>query len=144
MAPVPVPDNALLAEWTGAYGGVPPWDQVKLDLFPQAFQFGIDEQRREMLTIGDSTAPPTFANTIEAMERGGQRLDRVQTLFGVINQNLSTPKCRPRQGRSPSLPRRTTEITLKPAVVPAGPGDYDARESAVGRQPTGLVTRLLR
>ena len=38
-----VPDNILLKKWTGPYDGVPPWDQVTPALFPQAFQFGIDE-----------------------------------------------------------------------------------------------------
>jgi hypothetical protein len=31
-----VPSNILLADWTGAYGGVPPWDQVKVSDFPEA------------------------------------------------------------------------------------------------------------
>jgi peptidyl-dipeptidase Dcp len=73
----PVPDNILLAEWTGPYDGVPPWDQVRPDLFPQAIQFGIDELLRETRAIAGNPAPPTFENTIEAMERSGQRLDRV-------------------------------------------------------------------
>ena len=53
-ANVAVPDNILLAEWTGPYDGVPPWDKVKVTDFPEAFQFAIDEQRREIaqLTVG--------------------------------------------------------------------------------------------
>ena len=43
-----VPDNILLADWIGPYDGVPPWDKVTPELFPQAIQFGIDEQRREV------------------------------------------------------------------------------------------------
>src|SRR3954452_22227054 len=81
QATAAVPNNALLADWTGPYDGVPPWDKVKPGLFPQAFQYGIDEQRREILAIADSTEAPTFANTIEAIEKTGQRLDRVGTLF---------------------------------------------------------------
>ena len=44
-AAVAVPDNILLADWTGPYDGVPPWDQVKPELFREALQFAIDEQR---------------------------------------------------------------------------------------------------
>ena len=35
-AAVPVPDNILLADWTGPYLGVPPWDQVKPEQFDEA------------------------------------------------------------------------------------------------------------
>src|SRR5688572_21075104 len=90
-AMVPEAKNLLLAEWTGPYGGVPPWDRVKPALFPEAFQYAIDEQRREILAIANNRAAPTFANTIEAMERAGERLGRVQTLFGVLTNNLATP-----------------------------------------------------
>ena len=33
-----VPDNVLLADWAGPYDGVPPFDRVRPDLFPEAFQ----------------------------------------------------------------------------------------------------------
>ena len=29
--------NPLIAPWTGPYGGVPPWDKVKPELFPAIF-----------------------------------------------------------------------------------------------------------
>lgn len=91
-AAVPVPANILLADWTGSYDGVPPWDQVRPALFPEALQFSIDEQRREMHAIANNGVAPTFANTIEAMEKGGQRLGRVLSIFGVMTDNLSTPE----------------------------------------------------
>jgi hypothetical protein len=40
------------------------------DLFPQALQFAIDEQLREARAVANNPAPPTFQNTIEAMEKG--------------------------------------------------------------------------
>ena len=39
----PAAMNPLLAEWQGPFGGVPPWDSVTHQLFPEAFQNGIDE-----------------------------------------------------------------------------------------------------
>ena len=92
QAATAVPDNILLAEWTGPYGGVPPWDKVSPALFAPAFQFAIDEQRREIQAIANNPQAPTFANTIEAMERAGQRLSRVETIFGVMTNNLATPE----------------------------------------------------
>jgi peptidyl-dipeptidase Dcp len=90
-APAAVADNILLQDWTGPYGGVPPWDKVKPDLFPQAFQVGIDELLAETDAIANNPQAPTFANTIEAMEKSGRTLDRVQALFGVMTDNMSTP-----------------------------------------------------
>src|SRR6186713_2410914 len=86
-----VASNALLQDWTGPYDGVPPWDQVKPELFPQAFQAGIDQLLSETDVIADNPDAPTFANTIEAMEKSGRTLDRVQALFGVMTDNMSTP-----------------------------------------------------
>ncbi len=86
-----VSNNVLLKEWTGPYGGVPPWDQVKPELFPEAFQAGIDQLLAETDAIASNTAYPSFENTIEAMEKSGRTLDRVQALFGVMTDNMSTP-----------------------------------------------------
>ena len=88
---VAVPNNILLADWEGSYDGTPPFDRVKPELFPEAIQFGIDEQRREVAAIIDNPAPPTFANTVEQVERAGARLDRVLSLFGVMTSNMATP-----------------------------------------------------
>jgi peptidyl-dipeptidase Dcp len=90
-AAVKVADNILLQDWTGPYGGVPPWDKVKPDLFPQAFQVGIDQLLAETDAIANDPQAPSFANTIEAMEKSGRTLDRVQALFGVMTDNMSTP-----------------------------------------------------
>ena len=128
---IPMPDNILLAEWTGPYEGVPPWDQVKPGLFPQAFQFGIDEQRREILAIAGSSAAPTFVNTIEAMELAGQRLDRVQTLFSVLTSNLATPEVQAIDKEwSPKLAAAYDEITLNPQLFQRVKAVYDAREGS--------------
>ncbi|GAA4004979.1 M3 family metallopeptidase [Sphingomonas humi] len=112
-----VPDNVLLADWTGAYGGVPPWDKVKPADFPQAFTFAIDEQRREVRAIADNPEAPTFANTIEALQRAGQRLDRVGSIFGVYTSNLATPEVQALNKEwSPKLSAANDEITLDPKL----------------------------
>jgi peptidyl-dipeptidase Dcp len=112
-----VPDNVLLAEWTGSFDGVPPWDKVKPSDFPEAFQFAIDEQRREYQAIANNPEAPTFANTIEAMEKAGQRLNRVGAVFGVFTDNLSTPEIQALDKEwSPKLSAAGDEITLDPKL----------------------------
>ena len=130
-----VPDNILLADWTGAYGGVPPWDKVKIADFSPALTFAIDEQRREYRAIADNPQAPTFANTIEAMQRAGQRLDRVTSIFGVYTDNLSTPEIQALDKEwSPKLSAAGDEITLDPKLFSRIETLYNNRAS-----PRGLV-----
>ena len=74
--------NPLIAPWTGPYGGVPPWDQAKAEHFPGAFEAALAEQRAEIDAIVANRAAPNFDNTIAAMQRAGQTLDRVGRMFG--------------------------------------------------------------
>jgi len=84
--------NPLLQEWTGPYGGVPPWDKVSPALFKPAFLAAIDLQRQDIATITNITGPATFANTIEALQRAGRPLGRLDVLFGVMTNNRNTPE----------------------------------------------------
>lgn len=59
--------NPLLATWTGPYGGVPPWDKVKPELFPQAFEVALAERAADYARIANDPARPTFANTFVPM-----------------------------------------------------------------------------
>ena len=76
-ATVAVPSNPLLAKWTGPYDGVPPWDQVKPELFDEAIQFAIDDLKRESAAIANNPAAPTWENTIDAGEKSGQMIGNV-------------------------------------------------------------------
>ncbi|MBA3834623.1 MAG: M3 family metallopeptidase, partial [Sphingomonas sp.] len=117
QAAVAVPANILLKDWTGSYDGVPPWDKVSPGLFPQALQFSIDEQLRQAKAIANNPAAPTFANTIEAMEKTGQRLERVLSVFGVMTSNLATPEYQALDKEwSPKLSAAFDEIILDPKL----------------------------
>jgi len=76
--------NVLMQEWTGPYGGVPPWDRVNAADFPDALERSIAEERESVEQIASNPAPPTFENTIEALERTGRMRDRVQRVFNVM------------------------------------------------------------
>ena len=143
-AAVTVPDNILLAEWTGPFDGVPPFDQVRPDLFPQAFELAIDERQREVLAIANNPAAPTFANTVEALERAGERLDRVETLFSVMTSNMSTPEYQAIDREwSPRLAAAYDEIILNQALFDRVKAIHAAREtSGLNAQQQRVVTRL--
>ncbi len=82
--------DAMLAAWSGPYGGVPPWDKVKPELFPPAFTTGIALHLAEVEVIAQDPEPATFANTIAVLEDSGRHQNRAETLFGVLSSNLNT------------------------------------------------------
>src|SRR5215218_1277170 len=84
--------NPLVAPWSGPYGGVPPWTDMRPELFPDAFETAIAEQQAEIQYIVDLPEPPTFENTIVALERSGALLDRLQRMFGVARESITTPE----------------------------------------------------
>ena len=142
-ASVAVPNNVLLQDWTGPYDGVPPWDKVKPGLFPQAIQFGIDEMLRENDAIATNPAAPTFANTIEAMEKSGQRLDRVLSVFGVMTDNMSTPEYQALDKEwSPKLSAAYDKINLNGALFQRIANLYERRDSlSLDAKQLRLLTR---
>jgi peptidyl-dipeptidase Dcp len=144
QAPAVVPDNILLQDWSGPYGGVPPFDKVTPALFPQALQFAIDEQGREVAAIANSPAAPTFANTVEALEKTGQRLDRVLSVFGVMTSNMATPEYQALDKEwSPKLSAAYDSITLNPKLFQRVKTLYD-NKAALGldAKQDRLLTRL--
>lgn len=108
--------NPLVAPWTGPYGGVPPWDKAKPDLFPGAFEAALAEQRREIDAIA-SAAAPTFENTVGAMQRSGETLERIVRLFNVLRQNISTPEIQAMDREwQPKLAAAEDEIVFNPKL----------------------------
>ncbi len=72
--------NALLGTWDGPFG-LPPFDAIGDGDFAPAFEAALAEDRANIDAIAADPAAPTFANTIEAMERSARSLDRVAAVF---------------------------------------------------------------
>jgi peptidyl-dipeptidase Dcp len=81
--PAPKPENPLLAKWVGPHGGLPPFAKVKVDQFKPALEAAMDENRKEIAAIAGEAAPPSFENTLAAMEDSGRTFDDVRTIYGV-------------------------------------------------------------
>ena len=90
-APASLATSPLVAAWPGAYGGLPPFDKVKVADFQAALEYGMAEELREVEAIANNPAPPTFDNTIAAMERSGRALERTSTIFSIYTDTMSTP-----------------------------------------------------
>ena len=72
--------NPLLAAWTGPFEA-PPFDLLRPEHFSPAFETALAEKRAEIAAIAADPEPPSFANTIDALERSGRNLDRVAAVF---------------------------------------------------------------
>jgi peptidyl-dipeptidase Dcp len=81
--------NVLLKKWEGPYGGIPPFDKVKVADFKPALETAMAENLAEIDSITSNAANPDFENTIAAMERTGQSLLRVQSIYGIWGSNMS-------------------------------------------------------
>ena len=142
-AKVAVPNNVLLADWKGPYKGVPPWDQVKPEQFDQAIQFAIDELKRESAEIANNPAPPTFANTIEASDKTGERISNVLSVFSVMTDNMSSPAYEALDKKwSPLLSAAFDEISLDPKYFARVETLYNQRDSlGLDAKQMRLLTR---
>ena len=81
--------NPLLAKWSGVYGGVPPFDKVKIADFAPALETAMKENLEEVEKIAGNTEAPTFSNTIAALDLTGQSLERVSTIYGVWSSSMN-------------------------------------------------------
>ncbi|OHX66491.1 M3 family metallopeptidase [Flammeovirga pacifica] len=87
-------ENMLLKEWKGAYGGTPAFDEMQISDLKNAIVKGIELHLTEIETISNNPAPATFDNTIVAMEKSGEPLDRAFTYMGIWRSNMSSPELR--------------------------------------------------
>jgi peptidyl-dipeptidase Dcp len=133
--------NPLLADWTGPYGGVPPWDKVRPELFPAAFDASLAERAADYRRIADNPAAPTFANTLVPMQLAGQRYGRVMTLFGVMTGNMNNPAYQALDREwSPKFAAASDAITFDPKLFGRIEAVYNAR-AGLDPQQQRLVTR---
>src|SRR6476619_1276070 len=88
-APKP-PTEPLLAPWKGPYGGVPPFDKVKVKDFKPALMKGMDLSRADIKAITDNKDAATFENTIVAYEDAGRHYGRAGSIFGTFTGTMNT------------------------------------------------------
>lgn len=72
--------NPLLVNWNTPFQ-TPPFQDIKPVHFLPAFTFAIDEAKQEVDAIALSTLPPTFENTIAALDKAGANLNRISGVF---------------------------------------------------------------
>ncbi|WP_417249567.1 M3 family metallopeptidase [Celeribacter sp.] len=103
--------NPLLSDWNTPFD-IPPFDAIEDAHFQPAFDEALSRGRDAIKAIADNPEPPTFANTIEAMERADADLSRVLGVFFGIAGADSNPEREALQREfSPALAAYSSEIT---------------------------------
>ncbi len=124
-------DNALLEKWTGPYGGVPPFDRVKVPDFKPALETAMAENLEEVDAIAKNPAKPDFENTIAALERAGKAFDRVSTIYGIYSSTMSSDDFQKVETEmAPKLAAFNDQIVQNKALFDRVAAVYDARESS--------------
>ncbi len=95
----------------------PPFDRIHDSDYAPAFEAGMAEQLKEAQAIAHDPAPPTFENTLVALEKSGRLLDRVSKVF----YNLSAANTDPQMQKieadmAPKLSAHRDAILLDPAL----------------------------
>lgn len=76
--------NPLLTPSTLPYQ-LPPFAEIKVEHYRPAFDEALALHDAEIASITDNPTTPTWENTVEALERSGQDLDRVMAVFGNLS-----------------------------------------------------------
>ncbi|MGI9361592.1 MAG: M3 family metallopeptidase [Parasphingorhabdus sp.] len=135
--------NSILQDWTGPYGGVPPWDEIKVSDFPEAFEQTMKDIKAEYVAVRDNPEPATFENTIIPLELASTSADELFAIWGVHSSNLSNDEVRKIQGEwMPKISAFFDELTLDPKLFQRYKTVYDNREAAgLDAQQMRLVER---
>jgi peptidyl-dipeptidase Dcp len=122
-------DNPLLQDWTTPFQ-VPPYQLIKPEHFLPAIKEGIARNRQEVAAIVNNPQPPTFANTIEALENTGDLLSKVQGAFGGLTSAETSPQLQAvNRDATPLLSTLRDEIRLNDKLFARIKAVYDARAS---------------
>ncbi|MEM1361000.1 MAG: M3 family metallopeptidase [Pseudomonadota bacterium] len=121
--------NPLLSPWTTEFK-LPPFEVIQDSDFEPAFETALDAARVETAAIGDQEAAPTFANTMDALERAGEGLDRVLSVFYSVAGADSNPE-RERLMRvfSPKLAAYSSELFMNASLFERIESLWQRRES---------------
>jgi len=124
-------DNPFFAAFATPFG-VPPFDLIRPEHYMPAFERGMAEQKREIAAITASAGPPTFANTVEDLERSGALLAKVAGVFGNMTASHTNEALQKiDQELAPKLAQHGDDIAMNAVLF--------ARVKAVYDQKSGLT-----
>lgn len=108
----------------------PPFDKIKTEHYEPAFKRGIAELKADIEKIANNSEPATFENTIVALDRSGELLNRVSgAFFNVLSANANDEMMEISQRISPDLTESSNNIYLNEKLFARVKAVYDQRQS---------------
>ncbi|WP_281856068.1 M3 family metallopeptidase [Litoreibacter halocynthiae] len=108
--------NPLLADWTTPFG-LPPFADMSDDDFAPGFEASLTQARAELAEIIENPEPPTFENTIDALELMGEAMHKVLSPFYTLVGVDSNPAREALQREfSPKLAAWGSEVSMNPEL----------------------------
>ena len=121
--------NPFFTEWTTPFG-TPPFPEIKEAHFMPAFQEGMARQKSEVEAIAASSAAPDFSNTIEALERTGELLTKVNNVFYALTDNNTNEALQKIEAEvAPMLAKHEDDIALNAPLFQRVKAVWDGREA---------------
>ena len=125
--------NPLLAEWNTPHA-TPPFDKIAISDYEPAFDTAIAISRAEVDAIVNNPAKPSFRNTIVALEKQGELLNRMAGVFFNLNQCNTSKEMQDIAMRlQPKLTELSNDVSLNPALF--------ARVKAVYENPSLFLSK---
>jgi peptidyl-dipeptidase Dcp len=108
--------NPLLSDWTAPFE-LPPFREIAAADFGPAFDTALAEDRADVDAIAASSEAPTFENTIAALERSGETLTRVASVFFNLAGAHTNPDIQALERElAPRLAAHANETTMNAAL----------------------------
>ncbi|WP_028920432.1 M3 family metallopeptidase [Pseudoxanthomonas suwonensis] len=121
--------NPLLSASTLPFQA-PPFDRIRDTDYQPAIEEGMRQHLAEIRAIADNPEPPTFANTIEAMERAGALLTRASLAFEAMTSAHTNPTLQAAEEvLAPKLAGHSDAIHLDPALFARIRSLYEQRDT---------------
>ena len=121
--------NPLFSDFTAPFG-IAPFEEITVDHFREGMLKGLEEQRKEIEAIINSTEAPTFENTIKVLDQGGELLSKVRGTFGPLSSGSATDETRALQKEmSPIFSAHSDDIYLNPTLFAKVKAVYDNKEN---------------
>ncbi len=115
----------------------PQFDRIRDGDFAPAFDAGMAAQLKEVLAIADNPQPATFDNTLVALERSGQLLDRATTVFfNLVGADTNDARDKLRSDYAPRFAAHSDAIQLNAKLFERIESLYE-RRAGLGLDPQG-------
>lgn len=123
------PSNPFYAPSTLPFHA-PPFNKIKDSDYQPAIEAGMAQQLKEVEAIANNPAPPTFDNTLVALEKTGQLFDRAMAVFNAVTSADTNPTLEHVQTvEAPKLAAHQDAIFLNPKLFARIKAVYDKRDS---------------